>query len=324
MKVFLYLVLIFVSSFGFSQNSKLQGRWILDKIVLDNKEEIPPFARDFSFINTLYFKGNLVELGNRNFNYEATSSNIKTPFRNIKYRFNDDYLILKDQDDYKELYYLSEKDYLKKYPEFNPTTVKIKDKDIYLANEVVKPYYNSTLAFEEYMDKFLPKFSLNKNEPKFFKANFVIKKDGSLGEVFIVNSVSANFDAKFLHLLKNAEKYMKNNFDVDLLVTYTYAFDLNKYETKEEKKFNKLFEDSERIYFTHDFEKALSAQQKLFNEGFSTELLNRYQTKFNEAKIRLGVCYYMLNQPQKACEVFAEVGDVTKLSVRNYLLNLCK
>lgn len=323
MKNFWLLMLLSSLFIGFAQKNELKGRWILDEVVYSDGEKLPVFARDFSDIRTLEFKDKVFKDNGVSLVYDINSNEIKTAHRNINYKLDSNYLILSEEGDSKVYHYLSEKEFLKKYPEFQPKQKILNGNTYQLANEVVQPGFNSNFSFQGYMSQFLPK-STNKTSPKFFKAFFVVDKQGKIGEVFIVNSVSESFDSQFKQLLKKAEINFVNDYNQDLLVSYTFGFDLANYDSKEAKKFEKLYEKAEKIYFSHEFDKALLAYQDVLKQDYSDEFVNRYATKFEDAKIRLAVCNYILDKPEKFCEILNEVGDVSKFKVRNYLLAICK
>lgn len=321
------LVLILLSfTFLHSQQNRLQGKWILDKIYYQNGNPLEINHPLYSTFIEYDFKGNNLEINNSKFKFSIDGSIITTNTRKLNYKIENEYLIINESGSDKVYYFLKGTDFLKTYPEFEPQEITYADKTVFEANSVVKPEFNYSESFEEFIRKNIPSYSPTSATNNFFKAKFILTKENKITDIQIIDGISKRFDAEFKMALLKSEKFLRNTSDKDLLVTQTFNFFkmFASLGNKEEVQICNFIQKGDKLYEKNEFKNAIINYEKLLSINISAATKERFGFNLNRAYINLGVSYLAVGNIPKACEAFMKVGDKTNFQVRNYLINFCK
>lgn len=316
-----------VISFFKSQQFKLQGSWILDKITYQNGNSLEinhPLYSNFIEYN---IKGDFLNINNlSNQKVSITDSTISNNFRTIIYHFNDNELVTNEKGNDMIYYFLKKKDYLKKYPEFEPIKTIFKNKEVFEANAIVTPDFNYTDNFYNYLSKNIPSYNSTSAINVFFKAKFILTKENKITDIEITEGISKTFDKEFCQALVASEKYFNNNWGKDLLITQTFNFFkiFDGLTNKEEKDIFNFTQKGYDYYEKNDFQNAIANYEKLLTINISPKTKERFEHELNPAFINLGISYLAVGNIANACKSFKIVGDKTNFEVRNYLINFCE
>ncbi len=322
------LVILILLSFTFlkSQQEKLQGNWILDKIYYQNGNLLEVNHPLYSNFTEYNFRGNNLEINNQKFKTSIDNSTISTNFRKLNYKLENKYLIINENGDDKTYSFLKTSDYLEKYPEFEPKEITYNDKRVFESNSVIKPEFNYTENFEDFIRDNISSYSSTSATNNFFKARFILTKENKITDLQIVDGISKTFDSEYKKALLKSEKFIKNNYGKDLLVTQTFNFFklFASLTNKEEKQIYNFIQKGDSFYEKNDFKSAIINYEKLLSLNINPITKDRFGYKLDQAFINLGISYLATGNNSKACESFMKVGDKTNFKVRNYLMNFCK
>lgn len=272
------------------------------------------------------FKGNNLEINNQNFKVSIDNSTISTNYRKLHYKSENGYLIINESGDDKIYYFLKANDFLNKHPEFEPKEIIYNNKNVFESNSLIKPEFNYTENFEDFIRKNIPSYSSTSATNNFFKAKFVLTKENKIIDVQIVEGISKTFDNEYKNALLKSEKFIKNSSGKDLLITQSFNFFkmFAGLTNKEEKQIYNYVQKGNSFYEKNDFNNAITNYEKLLSLNIKPETKDRFGYSLDQAFINLGVSYLAAGNNIKACESFLKVGDITNFKVRNYLINFCK
>lgn len=322
------LAILFFLFFEFSQSQQinLQGNWILDKIQYQNGNPLEVNHPSYSNFLEYNFNGYNLEINNQKFKVSIDNSTISTNFRKMQYKFENEYLVLNEIGDDKIYYFLKTNDYLTKYPEFEPNEISFENKKVFESNSIIKPTFTNTENFEEFIRKNIPSYSSISATNNFFKARYILTKENKIIDIQIIEGITKTFDNEYKKALLKSEKFMKNNFGKDLLVTQTFNFFkmFAGLTNNEEKEIDSFVKNGNQFYEKNEFDKAIANYEKLLTINIKPEITERFGYSLDQAFVNLGVSYLATENNAKACNSFKKVGDKTNFKVRNYLINFCK
>lgn len=326
MKRILSIIFLLLFIFSKTQQTKLQGNWILDNIKYQNGNPLEINHPLFSTFIEYDFNGNNLDINDQKFKVSIDNSAISTDYRKLNYKFENEYLVINENGDDKNYYFMKNKDFVRKYPEFEPQEIVFENKIVFEANSVIKPEFNYGENFEEFMRKNIPSYSSTSATNNFFKAKFILTKENKITDVQILQGISKKFDSEYRNAILKSEKYIQNSYGKDLLVTHTFNFFkmFTGLTNKEEKQIASYVDKGNSFYEKNEFQTAILNYEKLLSIAITPETKERFGYKLDQAFINLGVSFLANNDNSKACESFMEVGDKTNFKVRNYLINFCK
>lgn len=325
MKKELSLVLLFIAFMGFCQDIKLNGTWILDKVTFANGNALEINNNNYSFYSQYKFSNNKMEINGGEVPITITSKQIITPALKIDYEFQGKYLLLKNYDSDKITYLLKPEVFLELYPEFQPKEIKIEDKIVYQENLVIKPDFSYTGGFNKYFRDFFINYNNFPKNSSFFAVQFIVTKESKINDLKIQESISPDFDSKFIQYLKNGEKFLKNNTGKDILITRRQKISkLNDSKvdgnmSTEDRNIVKVYEKGNSFYLKNDFEKAIESYEKIN----ALNLTDKDNEILRLLYINLGVSYLTKENISAACDSFNKAGGLTNFKSRNYVINFC-
>ena len=326
MKTFINIVCLFFSVFYFSQSDRLKGNWILDDIVYTNGTQLEINHPQFSKFIEYNFNGNRIKSNNQSFKMTLSENLISTNFIKLNFKFENDYLVITEVGDDKIYYFLKNKTYLEKHPEFQPQKINFENKEVFVVNEIIKPDFINEKSFEIFLRENIPIFSNESIKNNYFEAKFILTANNKISNIIITKGISENFDNEFKTALLKSEKYLINNFHKDILITQSFNFfkmfaGIN---SKNERIISNIYEKGRVFYEKNDFENAKKTYSKINEIIINQDLKNRFGYNIDQIYINLGISYLASNEIQKSCESFRKVGDETNFKVRNYLKKFCK
>lgn len=324
MKKTLIIISFFISIFSYAQIEKLPGKWILDKVLYKNGNNLEINSPYYSFFSKYEFKDGYLVIEDKKQEVTINSKEIKSAFRTLNYFFVDNYLVLEDIDDKekKVFAFLRPNDFISRYPEFAPKREIRNGKNVLVCNEVFEPNFNHEDSLHDFMIRNTPQGNSKDDTDLFFKIEYILTKDNKIDYIKVLDSKTTFYDSNYISALKKAKKYYKNPFNEDILITQEEQFlkwknDLN---NKEELKLYEIRSNISQYYETNKFEEITKEYEKLKSLNIGE---NRFNSFFEEAYIKSGVAFLALNNNEKACECFGKAGDKTNFKVRNYLINFC-
>lgn len=323
MKLIFTIVILILSTVSYSQQQKLQGKWILDFVKHADGSAFPFNHNYYSVFMSYSFYGDQMLINERMLLVTIDKKSIVSDMRKINFRFEDSYLLLQDQGDNTIMYFLKVEDFVAKYPEFQAQKMIFENKEVFEANEVIKPDFINPLPFSHYV---LSKSRIS-NTQSFegdFKAKFIVSKKNVLTNIVIVNGISKAFDQEFSRILKNSQQYFSNDTGKDLIVSYEKTY-LKKWpkKTKVQEEIELSLRTANKYYDNNDFLKVIEVHQELKLNNKPEVIKQMYRTN-KLANVSLGVAYLATNNPEKACQIFEEMGGKTNFNVRNYIVNFCQ
>lgn len=323
--IFLFLFPV-VFSFLNAQQHRLQGTWILDKITYQTGEALEVNHTMYSNFIAYKFVGNTLEIINQKVTAKIDDSTIITPLRKLNYRFNNQNLIIRESDDDKIYYFLKVADFIRKYPEFQPGETIYEGKTVYKTNSVIQPEFSYSQNFNMYIMNNVASYSSVASKNNSFRISYILSADHKIREVKVVHGISSTFDEQFKGALMNAEKFFKNTFGKDLLVTHSFQFYNMQAGSnlKLEKQIRDLSQRAGSLYDKNDFAGAIAQYDKLLALEINDYTKDRMQYLLQSALLRSGVANLALGNRVLACEKFRQAGDLTDFSVRNYLRDFCQ
>lgn len=334
-------ILLFLSLFTifFSQNNKLEGRWILDKETELDGNLLPINDYSFSHYEDYKFVGNKMLISGLEMPVTISANKIKTPGSDFEYLFNGKYLILKNIRS-KRIYWLLRPDsFIELYPEFRPKEIKIGDRIVYRENMILIPDFNYEGGFNGYLKKISDNYNFLPHTDDYSIFEFIITKDSKMEDIKIIESFSKDFDEILIRQLKNAEKLFRNVTGKDILFqrkqkfkvydgmfvssNISSDFDISKDKKnnsnhKEMNKIVKIYEKGNSFYLANNFKKAVETYEQIETLGSVSD-----SEMLESIYIRLGVSHLANETFSAACESFNKAGGITNFKSRNYLLNFC-
>lgn len=293
-----------LTGFLYSQDSSLNGKWILEKITYTNDKDLEINHPYYSVIleqdiNDNMIKGNQILIGFNKFNFLYLNNR----------------LILNSPDDDLKYYYVKEKNFLELFPEFYPKETIYKERKLFKSNEIIHPIFKDWGVFNSNMVMFLRNKNLGK---KFqFDLYIIVEKNSKKYQYYIENSnMSKKQEEQVLDFLKKNKLNVVNNFGQDLLSIFPRKFSFN--ELSKPKKFIDEENYLSKLYSENNFEELIKRINKLEEEKFFND------SEYGRFNLMLGVSYLALNQNDEACKAFLKEGDITTPHVRNYLKNFCQ
>lgn len=316
------IMFIFISIILNANN--LTGKWILNKIVYDNGDNLEVNHQLYSIFTCYEFNENYLKINGVKFNAKYSNNLIKLENRILEFSFENNFLLVKEKGDNLIYIFSKKNDFLNNNNEFLSNYIVNANDTIYRANEVLKPEFNYDIDFDEFIRKNIPSYSSVVGDNFLFKAEFVFTKNNEIKDVTIIKGISNTFNTEFVNALMNAKKYMKNDVDKDLIITHSFNFFkmYNGLVGKQEKQFYLIQEKAKNYFENNQFEKAVLEYKKI-EELDSTSLKERLLFLYNESYLKLGISYLALNQREKACECFNKIGGKELFYVRNYLIDFC-
>jgi tetratricopeptide (TPR) repeat protein len=326
MKVLISLVCLFFSVIFYSQTENLKGNWILDDILYTNGNQLEINHPLFSSFTEYNISGNNLKINDNNFKVNISQNQISTNFRKLNYKFENAYLVISEVGDDKIYYFLKSDSFLKKYTEFQPQKNSFEGKEVYIANEIVKPAFLYDQSLDDFLQKNIPSYFEESAKNNYFEAVYIISADNKISDIKITKGISKNFDNQFKTALLKSEKYLRNNFEKDILVTKSYNFFkiFESLTSKDEKKIDNIYEKGRGYFEKNDFENAIKSYSKINEINITQDLKKRFGYSLDQIFMNLGISYLATNEISKSCECFSKVGGITNFKVRNYLRKFCK
>ena len=326
MKKIFFLFFIIFYCFSFGQSEKLQGNWILEKIRYSNGNLLEINHPLFSSFVEYQFNGNILKINGQNMDVEIDSSKISSNFRTLNYKFEKENLVINERGDNKIYFFLDQKAFLNKYPEFRPKEIDYENKKVFVSNEIIYPQFNNSKKLDDFLKDNIPSYSSICITNNFFEIKFILSKENKISDVKVIKSISKAFDEQFVIALLKAEKYFRNNTNQDLLMTHRFNF-FKMFESitnNDERKLNKIYESGRIFFEKNNFSKSIEKYEQINDLNLTPDLKSRWSYTVEQIYINLGISYLATNQIEKSCEVFKKVGDNTNFKVRNYLNTFCK
>ena len=296
-----------LTGFLYSQDSSLNGKWILEKITYTNGKDLEINHPYYSVIleqdiNDNMIKGNQIQIGFNKFNFLYLNNR----------------LILNSPDDDLKYYYVKEKRFLELFPEFYPKETIYKERKLFKSNEIIHPIFKDWGKFNSNMVMFLRNKNLGK---KFqFDLYIIVEKNSKNYQYYIENSnMSEKQEEQVFDFLEKNKFNVVNNFGQDLLSVFPYNFNFNELNNSKFKKYADEENYLRKLYSENKFKELIKRIKKLEEENFFNN--SGYGRLRN---VMLGVSYLALNQNDEACKAFLKEGDITTPHVRNYLKNFCQ
>ncbi|MDQ1858562.1 MULTISPECIES: hypothetical protein [unclassified Chryseobacterium] len=321
MKRILFILYLIICIKTYSQSQKLRGEWILDKIVQSNGKNLEINNSKYSFRLLYTINQDELVIYKQRFKAKFYNDKINLENRTFKYWFEDNYLILQEGNEISLL--LKGEDFIKKYPEFRPK-IEVRNNDsLLVANQIIRPIFNHEKTFDDFIIPLMKQENSKDMNDLYFKIEYILTKDNKITNIKILDKRTPQYDTQFVQALMQAEKYFKNPYGIDMLVT-------------EEKHFLKLFQDlsdkSEKdlyhiigngfeYYNNNQFENAIESLSGLDKLQIKD---NRFISRFRDGYIKLGISYLAVGKNEQACTSFRKAGDLTDFDVRNYLIDFCK
>ncbi|MDO5510361.1 MAG: hypothetical protein Q4F57_06670 [Weeksellaceae bacterium] len=316
----IFFLLLFI--FSKSQQSHLQGNWILDKILYHNGNSLEINHPLFSTFIEYDFNGNILEINNEKFKVIIDDSTIRTDYRRLNYKFENAYLIISEVGDDKNYYFLKKNDFISKHPEFEPKETIFENRSVLVTNPLIQPEFHHRENFEEFIRKNIPSYSSTAATNNYFNSSFILTKENKITDIQILQGISKKFDGDYKNALLNSEKLLKNPYGKDLLITQTFNFfKLSAALTNnDERQFSDITKKGYESFANNEFPTAITHYEKLLTMNLEPETLDRFKFRISQAYIYLGISYLALGENSNACESFRKVGDKTNFRVRNYLI----
>jgi hypothetical protein len=320
-KILLFLLMLSFLSYG--QIEKLNGSWILDKINYKNGSPLEINHNLYSvYIKYEFNDYKLITDDGTHFDFVITNTQIKNKFRIINYKFEEDNLILNDEEDNITLSFLRKENFIKKYPEFEPIETTYDDQKVFIPNEIYQPNFKHDSSLFHYIIEKTP-ILLSSDESFDFLLKFILTKENKIKNINILNNNSNIFEEQIkLNVLKS-ENLFKNKTGRNLLIEKRFLINKDKSKEKENKKYYKLYREATEFYNKNDFKNAIITYTSVVDYNLKNNSIE-YDTNLSLIYRNLGVSYLFENEKDKACECFKKVGDKTNFIVRNYLINFCE
>jgi tetratricopeptide (TPR) repeat protein len=321
MKRVLFLFYLIICIKTYSQSQKLRGEWILDKIVQPDGKNLEINNSKYSFRLFYFINQDELVIYNQKFKAKFYNDKISLENRMFKYWFEDDYLVMQEGNEISLL--LKEEDFIKKYPEFQPK-IEVRNNDsLLVANQVIRPIFNHEKTFDDFIIPLMKQENSKDMDDLYFKIEYILTKDNKITNIKILDKRTPQYDTQFVQALMQAEKYFKNPYGVDMLVTeekhfLKFSHDLN---DKSEKDLYHIIGNGFEYYNNNQFEKAIENLSKLDKLQIKD---NRFISRFRDGYIKLGISYLAVGKNEQACTSFRKAGDLTTFEVRNYLKDFCK
>lgn len=322
MKIKLLLLLyLIVCIKTYSQSQRLMGEWILDKIVQPDGKNLEINNPKYSF--SLFYKINQDEfvISKQKFKAKFYTDKIILENRTFKYWFEDNYLVLQEGNEISLL--LKEGDFIKKFPEFKPK-IEVRNNDsLLIANQVIRPIFNHEKSFDDFIIPLMKQENSKDMDDLYFKIEYILTKDNKITSIKILDKRTPQYDTQFVQALMQAEKYFKNPYGINMLVTEENYF-LKWYQDlsdKSEKDLYHIIGNGFEYYNNNQFDKAIENLSKLDKLQIKD---NRFISRFREGYIKLGISYLAVGKIEQACTNFKKAGGLTDFEVRNYLIDFCK
>lgn len=164
-----------LTGFLYSQDSSLNGKWILEKITYTNDKDLEINHPYYSVILEQDINDNMIK-GNQ----------ILTGFNKFNFLYLNNRLILNSPDDDLKYYYVKEKKFLELFPEFYPKETIYKERKLFKSNEIIHPIFKDWGVFNSNMVMFLRNKNLGK---KFqFDLYIIVEKNSKKYQYYIENS----------------------------------------------------------------------------------------------------------------------------------------
>lgn len=320
----IFLLLIFINFINV-HSQKLNGTWILEKIIYENGNPLEINHPLYSAFTKYDFLPNSIKINDKKFNAKYVNNSIKLDFRELMFSFDNSYLLIQGKGDDKIQILSKKEDFLSKNIEFK-SEIEIRNLDtLYISNEIYKPVFNNELSFEDFLRINISKYSSESTINNLFKAEFVLTKDGKIKDIKILRGISKSFDNEFIIALNKAETYFKNDTGKNFLIKHNFNFfQIFKGVTEKiEKEFYAIQKKGNLHFENNEFDKAIIEYEKL-NIMDLNSIEERLGFLYSEAFINLGISYLAVNKNEEACNSFLKVGDKRNFKVRNYIINFCK
>ncbi|MFY7811258.1 MAG: hypothetical protein ACOVQ2_05950 [Flavobacterium sp.] len=318
------LIFLFFTYLNYGQIDKLNGKWILDKINYNDGSSLEINHPMYSDFLEYTFNNNTFTVNDITFDVEIDNNKISNIFRTMNYRFINDKLIINELGDNKTLTFIKRENFTKIYPEFEPKSIEYDNKIVYLPNSIVKPDFIYSINkpekkfYSEINSYLVNSIKLENDTEGELELKFIITKDNKIYNVKVIKGISKDFDDLIINNLMKSEKYFKNNFDKDFILTFIWK--INVKELKKDRKIDKLLIKSREYYKKNDFLNVI----KNYDEIISNNDLNIINKNLDNSDFFLvGISYIALNQIDKSCEIFKKIGDKSNFKIRNYLINFC-
>lgn len=323
-KICLFLFSLSFSINTFSQNIKLNGKWVLDKIQLSNGSNLEINNPEYSTKIIYLIEPNSLKILDRKFDANFTENQIKTQFRTINYILKNNYLIIQEEKDKKIYYFLKAEDFVKKHTDFSLKETIRNNDTIYIANNLSDYNFNNDLEFNDYIRQNMSQKDRQSKsfDNLYFKIEFILTKNNKIKDIKIINSIDTAYDNDYISSLKKSEKFLRNISDKDLLITnevhhVKWGNDLT---NPDEKKLYTLRGKGLEYYYSNKFQKAIENFSQIENLKIRD---NRFNGFIKESRIKLGISYLAIGKNEDACNTFNKVGDKTTFEVRNFLIDFC-
>lgn len=327
-----FFILLYLNLFMllFSQNSKIEGKWILDKETELNGNLLPINDADFSHSAVYIFAGDKMKISGIDVPITITSNKINTPGFGFEYELKDDYLILKNTASKRVLWLLKPETFIELYPEFRPKEIIIEDKVCFVQNEVIQADFNYKNGFMGFWMDFFSTNEFDKEQIKFV-VQFVVTKESKVEKINFLDINNSKIELRFKDYIKTAEKFFNNKtgkdvfYQVSQIINFRNDNDnyrgqhddyINNKRPPEFLKYIKNKKKADDAYLKNDFKNAINLYEKM-------DVSKTYSFHTSDMYLKLGVSYLATENINAGCVNFEKAGGLTNFKTRNYIINFC-
>ncbi|MGC4128881.1 MAG: hypothetical protein QM564_04820 [Bergeyella sp.] len=319
MKNFVFLITLIAHLNAFSQENSILGKWVLEKTTYADGKALEVNHPLYSSIQIYYISPGSFMIGPAKYDAQYEKNAIKLNLGQINYFYQDNYLITTSQDNSLLFYFLKERDFLSKYPEFSPHIKKIDNKDYYISNTITEPVFFSQNIFEIEISNYITNSKINGLYD--FEIEFIFDKSKRNPDYHLVNSsLDKKQEDEIKKILERLSNSFINTFEENLIYTKNIRYNSGDFNQNKDKPIVSIdaIKKLEKLYNENRFDELIKEVEKLQKKETDSKKVP------NRVKIWQGVSYLAINKMQDACNVFRTIGDVKNFQVRNYLINFCK
>jgi len=313
----IFFILVLFSSFCFSQENNILGKWILEKITYSNGSDLEINHPLYSTQMINYISPNSIIINGAKVDARFENNKIIINNRVQEISFSNKFLTFNSLEDNLKYYFTKEKDFIEKYSEYLPNKTEKNNTEVLISNTIIEPVFFDSYDFKQsFLISLIEKYEDSQNKNFDFFIKLIIDENNKIisDEIFGENLIDKDI-ANIKSVLKTKENKFINTFGKKILVNYNFKFGINStYQKSKENKFDKIFPQIKKYYNANQFNKVIDLYEKLdrktYNESYNKQLL--------------AISYLATNKIDKACNTFLEIGKVTDFSVRNYVKNFCQ
>lgn len=327
-RLILFIFCLFISTLVNAQQDELLGKWILVRTLKQNNQRLeinnPYYSRKQIFqvlpkkikidgyTFPTKFKNNIIELND-------------SRYKDLEYKIQENYLIAKEINGEFTHFYLKVDDFIKRFPEFELKEEMRNGKKVLIDNGLSAYDFDHELPYIMFIllngSGSSEKIDVKPNDMP-LRFEYTLTKDNKVENLNILESTNEKLDQDYLSRFKKATRYLKNNTDADVLISYKGITTITypQLTDQQEKKLFELSAEVDKYYHKNQFKKVT----ELYPNSLDLKIKQYKFDKFiDENNIKFGIAFLATGNIDQACEAFNRVGDITDFRVRNYLLDFC-